>query len=210
MYLKRIYDHGAPKEKWSTRTEVCTGCDRGKVVNAARDGVEDCPICLGKGKIKVAVPPVKGIKVLRAGRVQRFTQNFITGGLLEGWLFMGDGLIVLRAEPEALTYRVVRGPGAYCCFCDESVPGGQTKALADESLAHVAQAHSEEGIADPHHPAGYRVEAFYTTVLEKGEPIELPEAAAMDRKVRDEMAARTRGKYGAQARRDLPNTGTEG
>ncbi len=210
MQLKRIYDHDAPKEKWSTRTEVCKGCDRGKVVNADRDGVDDCPICGGDGQIKVAVPPVSGIKVLRAGRVQRFTQNFVNGGLQEGWLSMGDGRIVLHAEPENLTYRIVRVPGAYCCHCDEPVVGGLTPALALESMRHVAQAHAGEECADPHHPSGYRQENCYTTVLEKGESIELPEAAAMDRQVRDEMAVRTREKYGAQARRNLPKTGTEG
>ncbi len=210
MQLKRIYDHDAPKEKWSIRTDVCRGCDRGKVVNASRDGVEDCPICGGDGQIKVAVPPVSGIKILRAGPVQRFTQNFVNGGLQEGWLSMGDGRLVLHAEPEALTYRIVRVPGAYCCHCDEPVEGGLTPEAAARTMAYVAQTHPGEECPDPHHPAGYRQENCYTTVLEKGGPIELPEAAAMDRKIRDEMAARTREKYGAQARRALEDTGTEG
>ncbi len=210
MYLKRIYDHTAPKKKWGTCTEVCKECDRGKVVNAARDGVENCLVCGGDGKIQVAIPPISGITILRAGSVQRFTQHFLDGGLKEGWLSMGDSRITLNAEPESLSYVIIRTPGAYCCHCDEAVPGGGSPEAVAESMAHVTQAHPGEEIADPHHPAGYRVENCYTTVLEKGgKTIELSEAAAMDRQVRDELAARTKEKYGTQARRDLA-TGTEG
>ncbi len=198
MQLKRLYDEQAPKKQWGTRLDPCRGCDRGKVVNAARDGVEDCPLCNGTGKMEVLVPPVVGVRILRAGRVQRFTQNLINGGLQEGWLGMAGGRITITAEPENLTYRIVRVPGAYCCHCDAPVPGGLTVALAAESLAHVAQVHPGDESPDPHNPAGYRVESCYGTVLEVGKPIELPAAAKMDRAIRDELAARAGQKYGAQ------------
>jgi len=191
MYLKRLYDTEAPKEKFSIRTDVCSGCDRGKVVNAARDGVEDCPICGGDGKMKVAVPPVRGITVLRARSVQRFTQNLINGGLREGWLGMSGGRIHITAESGNLTYLIIRTPGAYCCHCDESVPGGGSPASAEESLTHVAQAHPEETCPDPQNPAGYRVENFYTGILEEGEPIETAAAKVMDKQVRQALIDRT-------------------
>ena len=209
MRLKRIYNHDAPKKQWSTRMEVCRECDRGKVVNAAGDGVENCLVCGGDGKMEIAVPPVRGIQVLRAGMVQRFTQNFINGALKEGWLSIGNGCMTINAIAGALTYRIVRVPGAYCCHCLESVPGGDSLAAAKESLQHVTQAHQGEDSPDPSNPAGYRMENCYTVVLEAGEPIDTAAAAKMDKGVRETLAAKTREKYGAVARRDL-SLGTEG
>lgn len=210
MILKRIYDHEAPHEKRSIRTDICTGCDRGKVVNAARDGVADCPVCNGTGSIEVTVPPVSGVRVLRAGKVQRFTQNFLNGGLKEGWLSMGDGRITIADLSAPLTYQIVRVPGAYCCHCDEPVPGGQSPATAAESLEHVSQAHPGITSPDPSNPSGYRVENCYTAVLEDGDAIDSAEAAAMEGQVRLALAEKLRTKYGAVARRDGGPTVDEG
>ncbi len=209
MLLKRIYDHDAPKEKWSTRTEVCRECDRGKVVNAARDGVENCLVCGGDGKIKIGVPPVSGITMLRAGPVQRFTQHFINGALKEGWLSMGDGRIMLASDPP-LTYQIVRVPGSYCCHCDEAVPGGASLTAAEKSLQHVSQAHPGAASPDPTNPAGYRTENCYTVVLEEGsKPIDTKEATAMDKQVREALAEKVQQKYGAVARRDADGGDTD-
>ena len=210
MQLKRIYDHDAPKEKWSIRTEMCRECVVGKVVNAAGDGVENCLVCGGDGQIRIEVPPVSGITVLRAGLVQRFTQHFINGALKEGWLSIGEGQIRLEATPEALVYRIVRVPGAYCCHCDEPVAGGASAAAVAKSMEHVTQAHLGAASPDPINPAGYRTENCYTAVLEEGAPIELEEATAMDKQVREALAEKVQQKYGAVARRDADGGDTDG
>lgn len=121
-------------------------------------------------------PRLSGIKVLHAGPRQRFSPHLVDAAVLEGWMTLGDGKIILHVQPKPLTYRTVRMPGYYCCHCGERLPG------AVEAKTHVVE-HAEakpspswfrkligekpaSGVPDPANPAGYRQDNFYECVLE--------------------------------------------
>jgi len=113
------------------------------------------------GKV-VEVKPnaVKGIKVLRAGPRQHFSQRFLDGGISEGWLSIAKGLITIGGVDGPVKYRIERAPGHYCCHChlklDDS-PSGQ---------AHVKAKHGKSKSPDTSNPAGYRKDNFFACVKE--------------------------------------------
>ena len=161
MLLKRLYDHDAPKKEWVVQEEECKTCSgKGKVVNNALDGVENCPDCEG-GVRKRSIPPVSGVEVLRAGSVQQhFSPHLIEGGQGEGWLSLVENELVVNGVNKRLTYRVLRMPGYYCSHCGERLlDGGRTAA------AHVQGKHSGEKSPDASSPGGYEKINFYDCEL---------------------------------------------
>lgn len=96
-----------------------------------------------------------GIKVVSAKKVHHFSPSLIQRGVTEGWIVMGKGMIVLAGEDGDVSYKIVRGPGHYCCHCQTALPDGQT------SQVHVAANHEGEKSPDPSNPAGYRRDNFF-------------------------------------------------
>jgi len=121
-------------------------------------------------------PKFAGVRVLRAGRRQRFSQGLVDEAVRDGWMALADGRITVRGVDKTLTYRIVRGPGYYCCYCGEPQPG------APEAKAHVTmhvEAPSNPSwfrrlvggrkaleLPDPQNPSGYRRDNFYECVRE--------------------------------------------
>lgn len=145
-------------------------------------------------------PRVIGVKMLRAGRVQHFSAGFLDGGQGEGWLIRTADAVTIRATTGPVVYRLIRGPGAYCCYCEAAIPDAGT--LLEPGLTigrkHVLSQHGDALSPDPTNPAGYRVEHHYTGVL-VGDTVEATtpeEAAQMERGVRDALAVKLRTKYG--------------
>lgn len=200
MQLKRLYDHEAPRDDWRTRRRQCPGCrGQGVVINETRDGVDPCPNECESGVLAELVPPIKGIQILHAGDRQNFSTGFVEGALGEGWLEIGGGQIRVLGDPPAI-YRILRGPGWYCCHCDEPVEADQAGRYPDEQLGavHVEEAHPDTPSPDPNNPAGYRHDLFYACLLEtpKVQKMSAEKAAAHERGLRDAVHDRIREKYG--------------
>jgi hypothetical protein len=78
--------------------------------------------------------------------------------VVEGWMSLADGHIVLkveRGEASPIVYRIVSPPGFYCCHCEKALDDGSA------ARAHVAAAHEGQASPDPDNPAGYRRDNFY-------------------------------------------------
>lgn len=117
-----------------------------------------------------------GVRVLRSKPRQRFSTGLVQQGIAEGWLALDGGRIIIRAANGAYAYRILRGPGYYCCYCGASQPGSL------EAQAHVAthvEAPTSPGWLrrivggnkppappDPQNPSGYRRDDYYECVLE--------------------------------------------
>lgn len=56
---------------------------------------------------------VVGVRVLRAGKKQHFSPDFVTRACGQGWLSYQNGQIILRGEAGLLVYNVLRTPGNY-------------------------------------------------------------------------------------------------
>ena len=107
-----------------------------------------------------AKPKVVGVRVLRAGRKQKFSPELLAQGASQGWLEMANGKITLKGANETVVYRLVRTPGYYCSHCGEPMPDGKAAA------AHVAAAHAGKASPDPENPAGYMKTNAYKGVRE--------------------------------------------
>lgn len=105
-------------------------------------------------------PKVTGVKVLRAGALQRFSPDLIASAVEQGWMTLGAGKMVLTGENETIVYRILRTPGVYCSHCGFK---------ADDSASakvHVAALHADDLSPDPENPSGYAVIHFYEGVRE--------------------------------------------
>ena len=100
--------------------------------------------------------PLAHVKVLDAPPTQDFSEGFVKNALAEGWLSIGRGVITIEAEPVPVQYRIVRGPGHYCCHCGQKLEGQV------EARAHVAELHAGESSPDPQNPSGYADATFYS------------------------------------------------
>lgn len=91
---------------------------------------------------------------------------------------VGGGRIVVDAKPRPVSYRIVRGPGYYCCYCSEQQPGSQ-EAQGHVALHKEAQTSANPPwfrrllgdkpvplIPDPENPSGYRKDNFYECMRE--------------------------------------------
>lgn len=160
MELKRLY-HEKPLAEYRARKEAA-------VQSLASSVPEDVARqVVSRTFPKIAPEAVRGVVVRRADKgVQTLTKRFVDTGLLEGWLSMGQGRIVIQnLEGEDLIYEIVRTPGLYCCHCHE--PQGSWR----EARKHVAAAHAGSASPDPQNPSGYRQENGYVCVRQ-GDTIE--------------------------------------
>ncbi len=109
-------------------------------------------------------PRLIGVKFLHGGLRQKFSPRIIERALAEGWLELSDNMVRLRTDPPA-TYRIIRTPGYYCCFCN--------KPLNDSSsaVAHLESEHSKMKSPDPFNPSGYRRDNFYYCVRQKNKEV---------------------------------------
>ena len=82
---------------------------------------------------------VTGVKVLRAGDKQHFSESFIAGAESEGWLEFDGQCVVISGEDGVLVYRVIRKPGYYCCECEEQLDS------RSDALDHLESDHNNQG-----------------------------------------------------------------
>ena len=98
-------------------------------------------------------PVLADVEVLRAGAKQKFPAQFVTQAALEGWLRLvpvpgGGSKFALTTTPP-VSYRIVRGPGRYCCHC------GVLLSDEEAARAHVATKHAGKPSPDAQNPSGY-------------------------------------------------------
>ena len=92
---------------------------------------------------------VSHIKVLEEPRngTWNVSPRLMNGGLAEGWLSVGGGVITLKTaerEPD-VQYKITREPGHYCVYCGERLGNSKEGAVhvlkhKDEKLATLTEA----------------------------------------------------------------------
>ena len=105
-------------------------------------------------------PKVNGVKVLRAGKSQHFSPDFVARGHAQGWLTLRQNLIVVGKDRDAVTYRIRRMPGYYCCHCGRPVDDGGS------ARAHIEAEHPQKKSPDAQNPSGYERINYYDCVKE--------------------------------------------
>ena len=103
---------------------------------------------------------VIGVEVVRAKDRQHFSPNILQMGAAQGWLKQADGKITIGKDANAVTYKVMRGPGYYCCHCRKAMDDGAS------ARAHIEAEHAGEKSPDQSNPAGYERTHYYDCVKE--------------------------------------------
>jgi len=116
----------------------------------------------------VSPRPLAGVKVVGdAPDEHHFSPKFVTNGMAEGWISIIKGTIILHTVDGDVVYRIVRGPGAYCCHCGIKVGEGPSASRAEVT---ARSAHAEECCNGTPHPTewpdGYEVINHYECRLE--------------------------------------------
>ena len=104
--------------------------------------------------------PLASVEIVEARDEENIARSFVDRAILEGWASFDRGSFVIHAEPETLTYRIVRGPGRYCAHCHAPLDDEQ------QARAHLELEHADEASPDSENPAGWYVSDYYA--CEKG------------------------------------------
>lgn len=135
----------------------------------------------GELALRDGKPVVAGVRVLRAGARQNFSTRLVPRAVAEGWLTLSRGQIIVHAAPGArgapddqsgreaagapdLVYRIVRGPGYWCCHCGAALDNDKA------AQAHLAAAHKDQPSPDENWPAGFACLNHYECVLVSDPP----------------------------------------
>ena len=133
-----------------------------------------------RAKVARQLEPAPYIRVVSSSKFWNVTQNVIDKGVLEGWLAIGGGNIVLNAvldpirlgraeEPPVnfvdVTYKILRVPGHYCCHCNEKI---EDDGRGTQAREHLRTAHFGVESPDPQNPSGWRRDSFYRCELVAG------------------------------------------
>lgn len=110
-------------------------------------------------------PRITALEVLHTGvsAKQKFSTGFIDWGVQAGFMTLSKGAIILHTEPEELNYKILKGPGRYCCHCGEKL---DDDAIGEIARLHVKQRHEAKTSPDATNPAGYVMRSSYKCVLD--------------------------------------------
>ncbi len=119
-----------------------------------------------------------GLEVQRipANGRQHLSPAFVDLGKQVGWLSIdhnqadgeppAGGTITIKAENGNFVFRILRGPGRWCCHCGIKLPDDDSSAAAGAlAREHVAEHHKGEKSPDPDNPSGYICPRYYDTEL---------------------------------------------
>ena len=104
-------------------------------------------------------PVVTHVKILRAGPRWRIPAQVVAEATAEGWMTLADGIVTLKAYPP-VRYKVLRGPGLYCCHC------GQAQTDRHAVQAHLLAEHRGKASPDAENPSGYARLNYFDCVKE--------------------------------------------
>lgn len=93
---------------------------------------------------------------------QNFSGKMVARGIADGWLSIVRGILVLHADPEDLTYKILRGPGRHCLHCGAVI---ENDPKGNSAREHMAKEHPGLASPDPQWPHGYKVVDGYECVL---------------------------------------------
>lgn len=62
------------------------------------------------------------VKHTGASARQNFSHRLVEQALVDGWMQIQGDTLVIRAEPEDLTFRLLRTPGYYCSSSGDRIP----------------------------------------------------------------------------------------
>jgi hypothetical protein len=121
-------------------------------------------------------PQIDHFEIRHTGNheAQNFSEGLVEAGRREGFLTFAQGKITLKCKPEDLNYKILRGPGYYCCHCGKQLQdanffiknasGEQTKTT--RGMQHVETVHKGAKSPDLGNPAGYRRVSGYECELD--------------------------------------------
>lgn len=122
-------------------------------------------------------PPVDHFLIQHTGvqAEQNFSQKMIEAGQAAGFLTISKGELIIHAKPEDLTYKILRGPGYYCCHCGEAIVDANLFVKGDDGeptdrtigMVHVEEVHGGKESPDSNNPSGYRRVNGVECVLDK-------------------------------------------
>lgn len=101
--------------------------------------------------------------------VHHFSPRLVQRGAEEGWLSLMQGKIVLHGPKHDVSYRIKKGPGAYCCNCGEKIGAGPSidPRVCSQRIKHVEACCGKAAhTVDAQYPAGYRCDNYYDCKLE--------------------------------------------
>lgn len=130
----------------------------------------------GELALRDGKPVVAGVRLLKAGARQNFSTRLVPRAVAEGWLTLSRGQIIVHAAgaPD-LVYRIVRGPGYWCCHCGCALENDRA------AQAHLAAAHKDQPSPDENWPAGFACLNHYECVLVSDPPGAVRTAGGDDR-----------------------------
>lgn len=115
----------------------------------------------------IKAPAVSGVVIKRlcSNGKQHFSPKLVKTGISEGWLTKTDEAIIIHDDDVGdIPFKILRGPGRYCCHCQEKLKDDPTGEAARQ---HVEEKHKGKKSPDPRHPAGYEMINYYDCELEK-------------------------------------------
>lgn len=122
-----------------------------------------------------ATAKVCGVKVIRANARHNFSPDLVQKACAEGWMTLGQGKITIHGHNRELVYRILRGPGRYCCHCKQELVDAGEWADAEKTKTkgqvHVATQHPDTPSPDSNYPAGYDWILHFECELESETPV---------------------------------------
>ena len=97
---------------------------------------------------KVRAPRVK---LLQLHPLQRFSVDHVMAGVLDGYMTLAKGRLVIHHTGGDIVYRIRRTPGTFCCHCRRRLDRGPAAAK------HVIDNHAGQKSPDKTNPSGYEV-----------------------------------------------------
>ena len=91
----------------------------------------------------------------KPGDIHNFATDFVYENLANGSFSMNRGIISMHTDGDDVKYRVIRGPGYYCCFDDVQLSG------EDAAREYVVNNFAGQESPDKNNPSGYRKDSFF-------------------------------------------------
>lgn len=89
------------------------------------------------------------VKLLSLHQVQRFSVEHVMVAVVDGYMTLSRGRLVIHHSGGDVVYRIRRVPGVWCCHCRKRQRDGAS------ARKHVIDAHAGHASPDKNNPSGY-------------------------------------------------------
>lgn len=174
MHLKKLYDWGAPRNRWVAEREarakplvVPEGVTISAQINTQRRSDGSLVV------VERILPPVKAVQIRSAPERQNFSTRLVIEATDAGWMQLvtagGEAQhsarqIVITTDAGDLVYNVLRGPGRYCCHCGDKLEDDEftnPHRAGERARQHVTDAHGDAPSPNKAEPSGYEYLHYY-------------------------------------------------